>query len=263
MKEQLPKGILIDVDGALANLRKQVSKRTAKALLELEKKNIKVGVCTGRHYAALVNYILPFFPTDSLHVVAGGGQIITQNGEVVWQKTISHVEVINICTKVEDLGGAYVFGKGDVLFCSKNLVENISQHPWGIKAKPANNLSDWSTSLISVLQINEVIRKFLQKKKDLTAKEIITSNRPPYFDITAKGVNKGQAALIWAGKQSVAPKDILAVGDSINDLELLTTVGQSVAMGQSPPELKAVAQKTIQHTDEDGLAVYLESIFNL
>ena len=263
MKKQLPKGILIDVDGALTNLRKQVSKRTAKALLQLEKKGIKIGACTGRHYAALINYILPFFPIDSLHIVAGGGQIITQNGEVVWQKTISHTEVINICTRIEDLGGAWVFGKGKILFCSKSLVDNILQHPWGIKAKTADNLRDWSTSLISVLQINEAIRTFLQVKKDLAAKEIITSNRPPYFDLTAKGVNKGQAALIWSEKQSIGLKDILAAGDGINDLELLTTVGQSVAMGQSPPELKTVAQKTIQHTDEDGLAQYLEKLFSL
>jgi len=263
MKESAPKGILIDVDGVLTNSRKQVTERTAKVLSELIKKDIRIGVCTGRHYAALVNYILPFFPTDSLHIVAGGGQIITQNGEIVWQKTIRHTEVVDICTRAENLGGAYVFGKGDILFCSKNLIGNILQHPWGIKAKTVNNLRDWSTSLISVLRINEGIRKFLREKKDLAIKEIVTSNRPPYFDITTKGVNKGQAALIWSEKQGIALKDILAIGDSINDLELLTMVGQGVAMEQSPPELKAVAQKTIRHTDENGLAIYLENVFSL
>lgn len=262
-KVQIPQGLLIDVDGTLTNSQQCISDRTAKVISKLINKNIKIGIATGRQYAALVNYILPFFPKDSLHIVAGGGQILSGKGKVVWQKLIPHTKVINLCTTVERLGGNYVFGQGPVLYSSQNLLEGLSQHPWDIQVDSAKKLLNWSTPLVSILQINKAVHDFLSKKGGLTIKEIHNISRPPYFDITAPGVEKGRATRFWSKKQGIALKNILAVGDSINDLEFLSIVGQGVAMGQSPPELKAVARKTIQHTDEDGLALFLESLFNL
>lgn len=261
--EALPKGILLDVDGTLTNRQKIVSERVAKAITELANRDIKIGVSTGRSYPALLGYILPLFPPESLHVVAGGGQIISAEGKTVWERIIPHKQVVNICSEVERAGAGYVFGQGPILYCSKELLVNFSRHPWPIDIRLTGGLKDWSTPLISILDLNEKVRNFLSQQKTLSVREIETDYRPPYFDITVKGINKGSTARIWARKQGISLKDILAVGDSINDLELMQVVGLSAAMGQSPEKIKSVAQVTIGDTDEEGLAEYLEQLLNL
>ncbi|MFZ5932899.1 MAG: HAD family hydrolase [Patescibacteria group bacterium] len=260
--ERLPREILVDVDGTLTNSQRIVSVRTARAISAVIKKDIKIGVSTGRSYAALFKYILPFFPPDSLHIVAGGGQIVDGKGETIWEKKIPHEEVINICKEVERMGTNYIFGQGSTLYCSKGLLANISQHPWQIDVKLADGLKDWSTPLVSVLNINETVRNFLSQQQALSAKEIETRYQPPHLDITAQGVNRGTSASIWTEKQNISLKELLVVGDSLNDFELFQVAGLSAAMGQSPKKLKSIAQITIGDADEDGLAEYLEKLLS-
>ncbi len=84
MKEKvkrLPEGILLDVDGTVTNTQKIVTPRTARVLAEIPKRNVKIGACTARHYAAILKYIIPFFSPVSLHIAAGGGQIVSGKGE--------------------------------------------------------------------------------------------------------------------------------------------------------------------------------------
>ena len=255
------KGILLDVDGTLTNKQRVVSPRTKEVITKIAGKGIKVGVATGRSYASLASYILPFFPKRSLHLVAGGGQIVRADGKIIWEKAIPHAQVVDICQEAEALGAAYAFGQGPILYRSDKALANAAKHPWGITAKSTRGLADWSTPLVSITNLNEKVRHFLSQQKALSVKEITTDYLPPYFDITLKGVNKGSSVGVWAKKQGLLLKETLAVGDSLNDLELMKMVGLSVAMGQSPEKVKLAADITIGDTDENGLAEFLEKLF--
>lgn len=255
------KGILLDVDGTLTNFEREVTPRTREAVRKLTKKDIKVGVATGRSYASLVNYILPIFPKDSLHIVAGGGQIVKTDGEVIWEKLIPHEKTVFLTEQVEKKGAYFIFGKGDTLYASASVVPNLLKHPWGIKALVTNSLTDYSTPLISVVSINHEVRKFLNSQKDVRAEEIATGYKPSYFDITAKGVDKGKTAGIWAKKLGISLAETLAIGDSVNDIGLMRVTGFSASMGHAVGEVKKIAQITIGKGDEEGLAEFLEALF--
>ncbi len=51
---------------------------------------------------------------------------------------------------------------------------------------------------------------------------------------------------------------MVAVGDHINDLDMIEFAGLGVAMGNAQPAAKEVADLVIGHHDEDGLAVFIE-----
>ena len=255
------KGILLDVDGTLTNKQRVVSPRTKEVITKIARKGIKVGVATGRSYASIAGYILPFFPKRSLHLVAGGGQIISSLGEVLWEKLIPHEKVVFLAQEIEKRGAYFIFGQKDFLYASASIVPNLLKHPWGIKAQSPSPLKDWSAPLVSVVAINDEVRRFLNSQKDVNAQEIVTGYKPSYFDITVKGVNKGITAQIWAEKQGILLKDTLAIGDSVNDIELMRVVGASAVMGQSSKEVRAAADMTIGDTDENGLAEFLEKLF--
>lgn len=55
-------------------------------------------------------------------------------------------------------------------------------------------------------------------------------------------------------------EDVIAFGDSMNDYEILSAAGYSVAMGNAAEELKKIADMVTDDVDKDGIAKALEKI---
>lgn len=58
----------------------------------------------------------------------------------------------------------------------------------------------------------------------------------------------------------IDPKQIIAIGDDVNDLPMIRNAGLGVAMGNAKPEVKAAAGRVIGKNSEDGLAAFLEEL---
>jgi len=249
---------LLDVDKTLTNYNREISPKTKEVLNKLFAQNTIVSICTGRTYSTLLHYVLPLFPKDALHIIAGGGQIIKSNGEVVWEQNIPNERAKEICLTVKKLGGGYIFGKRDDLYIDEDLIKKFKSSQWVHEAKTPDNLADWTTPLLNIRLLNPLVEEYIYDQADLTIKKLTSYDGTDYFDLTAKDVHKANAAKIWAEKMNVNLKNVIAVGDSANDLEILEAAGHGVAMGNATDDLKAVANEVIGKADEDGLAFYLE-----
>jgi haloacid dehalogenase-like hydrolase len=79
----------------------------------------------------------------------------------------------------------------------------------------------------------------------------------PLADLTATGVSKATMLERLRVALGVPATDTLAVGDGVNDVEMLTWAAHGVAMGHSPAQLRAVADQTCPPNIDDGLATAL------
>ena len=77
-------------------------------------------------------------------------------------------------------------------------------------------------------------------------------------DFTAVGINKAVAARKLAGLVGVGTDQMIAAGDGYNDVPLLNASSLRIAMGDSPEELKSLADFVAPTAEEDGLAVAIE-----
>lgn len=73
-------------------------------------------------------------------------------------------------------------------------------------------------------------------------------------DVLRAGCSKGTSLAEWARLRGYAPADIMAVGDNLNDLEMLEFVGVPVVMGNAIPDLKARGWSITASNDEAGVA---------
>jgi 5-amino-6-(5-phospho-D-ribitylamino)uracil phosphatase len=81
-----------------------------------------------------------------------------------------------------------------------------------------------------------------------------------WLDIAPDGVNKSVALERVRRNLRIPRSRVMAVGDGRNDIEMLewaAASGRGVAMGQAPPEVKAVASETAESDLDDGVALLL------
>lgn len=79
-----------------------------------------------------------------------------------------------------------------------------------------------------------------------------TSSR--LVEVVAAGASKARAIAWLAGTLGVSPAEVLAAGDSYNDIPLLEWAGVGVAMGNAPEAVQRAADVTTLTHDEAGVA---------
>jgi hydroxymethylpyrimidine pyrophosphatase-like HAD family hydrolase len=85
----------------------------------------------------------------------------------------------------------------------------------------------------------------------------ITVSRPDFLEITDRRATKGQALKALADLHRIPREQVAAVGDSLNDIDMLLYAGTGVAVANARPEVKAVADFVTASNLEDGVAVFI------
>ena len=79
-----------------------------------------------------------------------------------------------------------------------------------------------------------------------------------YTEISAKNVDKWNAIEVLQEKMQINTDEIVAIGDNMNDEIMIKNAGLGIAMGQSNPHIKEIADQIVAHNTEDGVAEALD-----
>ena len=110
-----------------------------------------------------------------------------------------------------------------------------------------NDLSDIKNEILKKEDISiTTIKKFGEYKDDVINKEY------EYLDVTPKNINKDAALKILGNYLNINNDEIMAIGDNLNDLDMVKNSGLGVAVANAYDELKQVAKYTTDNTVEAG-----------
>jgi HAD superfamily hydrolase (TIGR01484 family) len=133
------------------------------------------------------------------------------------------------------------------------------------------NLGSYShehTIRIGIVALPDETAKLVTELRELFGSRIICHSMAvmaygvDVLEVFDPGVNKWQGILHVANAHGIDPAQIIAIGDDVNDIPMISQAGLGVAMGNAKDEVKAVAGRVIGRNDEDGLAVFLEELVN-
>jgi hydroxymethylpyrimidine pyrophosphatase-like HAD family hydrolase len=79
-------------------------------------------------------------------------------------------------------------------------------------------------------------------------------------DVMQAGCSKGSTLAAWTERQGISPSEVMAIGDNLNDLEMLEFAGTPVLMGNAIPELKTRGWRTTATNDDAGVARAIETL---
>jgi hypothetical protein len=78
------------------------------------------------------------------------------------------------------------------------------------------------------------------------------------LEIYRRGATKWQAAKHLSARFGLAPEQIIAVGDDVNDIEMIKQAGLGIAVANALPQVKEAASFIVASNDKDGVAEVVE-----
>lgn len=272
------RAIALDIDGTLTDDAKNITPRTREALLRAQDKGIELVLASGRPVSGLTRY------ADELRLRERGGLMVSFNGGAVTDartdEVLDRTELTaDECRRVvEHLRGFDVVPmlyEGPYLICADPYdawirqggrcvdIVRFESRTCGLRVREEDLLawSDHSTAKVLCAASDTYLA---DRWRDLAAPFehelscVFTS--PVYFEFCPAGVNKGAALRRALPRIGVQMSQLLAFGDSGNDVEMLREAGLGVAMGNAIPQALEAADRTTLTNNEDGIAAVLEEL---
>ncbi len=238
------KAFLIDLDGTSIGETATISPRVNAAIRRIARE-LTVSIVSSRDYLAVTGFALEL-GLSSLQISEGGARIFRpQTREVAWLCPMEAEDARMIINTLSRHGLSLLAVDGD------RCVERAEEiTDWRITRITATDLTD--------SQATSLTEQFSGGSRVHIARIVRTDNGRPMLDFTHAKANKATAVQRYARLCNIEPGQIIAAGDSYNDLPLLQACGLRIAMGNGAPELKAIADYVAPTVHEDGLAVAIE-----
>ncbi len=104
----------------------------------------------------------------------------------------------------------------------------------------------------------ETAERIAAVKAEFGARIEVTKSHPQFLEIVSPGVSKAAAVKILAEKFGVDKSEVMAIGDSDNDLPMLKAAGKSIAMGNGTAEVKNSCDFVTADCADDGFAAAVD-----
>ena len=282
--------ITIDLDGTLLNPLGEISEENIIELKKCIEKGIEVVLASGRVVSSIKNFANEIGSNN--YLISGNGSTVydIKNEKVIYQNTIPKekvLQLIKICEENSIYYSVYT-EKGivtkslnyNILFYHKENLKKINSEKTNIKIEQniyeyVENLENNKISKISVCDKDKMVFKnILRKMKEIEKLDILevahmsrkyiengTEIVPIefyYTEITNENVNKWEAIKFLIEKLDIKPEEVMAIGDNMNDKEMLENAGLGIAMGNAAPYIKEFANDVTLDNDNSGVAKAIE-----
>lgn len=250
------RAIFIDMDGTLLTASNYISHRNMEAIYRLIDQGIFVFLATGRHYEVTAPYHkelglqTPMICLNGAAIHDGKtGKILRMKKVRVNEKLLHHLTAENHCN--------VIIHTSDGIYC-KETNEEIDY--WTKVGKvPPLYIGDLRQAIYNdVLKYSVRTGAPCPELSALFKKEAEVVNWNDGFEMIATNISKWSAIKSILHEYQINSKEVVAIGDGPNDIEMIRNVGTGVAMGNASEEVKAAADFVTLHHENDGLAKFIE-----
>lgn len=263
------KMVVLDLDDTLLNKEHSISHKTIETLELLKARGVEIVVATGRMYRSALPYIKQLGLFGSMITYNGAYIKDVEKDEVIFHQPIElniSKEILLEAEAADLYANIYI---DDKLFVSElgpesDLYEKISRVDAIPVGKLSEYISDAPTKLLIVEEDLDKIKHYRKLFKGKYSDNIeVTQSKAFFIEFMAKDVSKGKAIKIVADNLNVDLEEIIAIGDSWNDIEMLQTAGLGIAMGNAPDGVKKHADMIADTHDNEGVSNILTEIYGL
>ncbi len=264
--------LAVDLDGTLLNRVHEVSPPDRAALHRAHEAGLKVVLCTGRALAE-TRPVLDRLGLDLDAVVTVGGAVVTDlaTGRTLARREMPPELARDVARWFQSRGYALLWltdadavgHDGFVLDGPRRhaqLDRWLSMTPCRVRAVPRLPADVPGAVRLTVVDEPEVLAELTRRLEDdfagKVAHNILTAPvyRLSLIEMFVAGVSKWAAIQLLCERWGIDPGATAAVGDDVNDIDMIRNAGLGVAMENALPAVRAVARRTTRSHNEAGVA---------
>jgi phosphoglycolate phosphatase (TIGR01487 family) len=229
--------IALDMDGTLLNNKGQISEANRHAIKAAKDKGVFVVLSTGRSLITSREH------ADSLEL---SSYLVTVNGSEIWDEERELVERNLV--------------KSDLIEWMWELTKQHKTNYWAISTK-----RNWHNEMPEDLHTfewmkfgfdtdDDAIRETILKELQAKGQFEISNSSLQNIEVNPAGINKAKGLGIVCSRLGIEMTNVMAMGDSLNDMSMIKEAGLGVAMGNAQDILKEAADWVTATNEEDGVA---------
>ena len=239
--------VFIDVDGTLVDSTYVPAERVVDALKRAQKAGHKIFICTARQKRTVPEGITKLFVPDGY--VCTTGQFVEADGNVIRDISLEYdlVMLFADCVKKKKYSGRFILNDYEIPIQNGAFDETLVE-----KEAKAGRIVKFG--------LNEDLDR---EATDLLSKCFTVHQYIKWCEISKKECNKAHGIERVMEHYGMDISRCIAIGDSINDIEMIGAAGIGVAMGNADPKLKNVADYVTDSLEDDGVATALEHLLKI
>jgi Cof subfamily protein (haloacid dehalogenase superfamily) len=249
-----PKMLALDVDGTLVDFEDRMTDRVRETVRAARDAGLHVVISTGRSTPGVLDAAEKLGFDDGLAVASNGAVTLSYSPvEILSTITFDARETVKLVLEhvpdaavaVEEIGRGYrinkPFPEGEIN--GEMILQSVEE----LVAEPVTR--------VIIRSPGQSAEEFAHLAEQLGLHGInYFVGYTAWLDLAPEGVSKASGLESVCARLGIAQADVLAVGDGLNDLEMLRWAGRGVAMGGSLPQVLEAADDVTGSVLEDGLA---------
>jgi len=255
--------VFLDVDGTLVDHTQRLAPSVVEAVQGARRNGHLVFVATGRSRSEIPESVLDI-GFDGVISAAGG--YLEYQGVLIAEHTLPEADVEEIAEFLGRHNVEYNLQAFDAVFPSLGLtalIERAQAHNADVSdARAAAGASlpgpGSGERIAKVTFYGEHASTYATVRDGLGDRFHVITGTIPWLgeaggEISLPGINKGAAITEMMAVLSRPVSGVVAIGDSVNDLEMFDVAGVSIAMGNASPAIQAHAHEVTSSVDNDGV----------
>jgi len=268
--------IALDIDGTLLDGQSQLPDINRQAILDAAARGIEVALVTGRRY----DFAMPIarqIPCPLTMIVNNGAMVKSSDGATrlvhrlpsdvarrVIEATPQFREMASVCFDRplqnqliferidwdDPLRGGYFKRNREFIAEVSPIVDCLTEDPIQVMftgaVSPARDLAGVLAQLPFAKLYSLAVTLYEDRDFGLV-------------DVISPGCSKGTTLAEWVRSRGWSREDVMAIGDNLNDREMLEYAGLPIVMANSVPELKSLGWRETLTNDEGGVAAAIEA----
>lgn len=255
--------IVADIDGTLVTGDRQITPGVREAVRTVQARGVRVCLATGRMWQSAEPYFRRL-GADPPAILYNGGlvfdfttQMVLRQVQLDYDQARAVLEILRGIPEVQP----HLYVDNRVYTGQANVLTDRYRRKDGLQVEEVGDLVQFlPRNPMKILIIGA--RPDLERAAGLIRRLPLPINlvfsEETYMEIIPMGSSKGVALQFVAQHLGIPLKAVIAVGDNLNDLEMIQLAGLGVAMGNAPDELKAHADFVTATNEQEGLRHVIE-----
>ncbi len=259
--------IALDLDDTLLTSARVISERTREAIQKARDQGIIVTFATGRMLMSALPFALEL-GLDAPLITYLGALVAMPDGRALSHMTIDRQTCVDVIRYLKPFGQQINVYIGDAFYVER-LTPQVITYRDNIKGKCVETpdlvklmdaFPDGATKIGIMTEVERGKAIYAGLLENFSGKLSITPSKPTFIELSRPDTGKGVALAAMAKDLGINPEQVMAIGDSPNDQDMIEYAGWGVVLANGDEELKREARWVSASNDEDGAAIAIERL---